>query len=336
MTLAHNISYEREPDLFDTKEVVERDVALRMAKLWAQDKKGTEEFERKDGATVVINFSDRGNKPVALTPMGCRVAMGLAFMAQDLDKGDIAAAIADINAPRPHRTISLNELSKLVFDGRDNPYYRAVLSREIMEMAVRWQVWHYVLVKDGKKEERRRVLQLLSADFDLDPSEDGDWYVSIGFSPAFFYRIDSNYVPLSRHIFKTWSKKGNQNELFATLLSSLLVFQVYARRAAAKTRKAKEKEGAPADEVGEAVKDALCYRVLASTVKESVRTDYSSTRQYRAKFWADLKRAEKGLIDAGIITGMLISKDKKKICFSVTEAERNSLPEPIGEGSKSI
>lgn len=331
MTLAYNISYERQPSLFDSKEVTERDVSLRMSKIWMQDERGEGEFKKKDGTRVIVKFNDRANKPVALTPMGSRVAMALAYMVQDLDKCDIMAAIADINAPRPFRTLSLNELSRLIFDGHDKPYYRGIIAKEIMGMAVRWQVWHYILVKDGKKEERRRVVQLISADFDLDPSENGEWNVTIGFSPAFFYRINSNYISLSRHIFRIWGKKGNQNDLFATLLSKLLVFQVFARHAAAKTRKAKERQQSPADVIEEAVKEALCYRVLASTIKASVRTDYSSTRQYKAKFWADLKRAAGSLKDAGVITELLISKDKEAIFFFVTETEKKGLPETTGK-----
>lgn len=324
MTLAYNMSYDREPSLFDTERIARRDDRTRkaMAPVLQQDRDKAKEivFPLGGGKSISFNLADRRNKPVALTNMGHRVVFGLAFMVQDFKETDIEMASENNRSPRPQRIICLNELSHLLF-GRDDQKCRDALITELARLATQWQVWHYVYKEGGKTTERKRVIQLINADFDMGYKEDDREYAIVSFSPAFFYRIKTNHILISRHVFEVWNKKGNQNEMFAEILETLLIFRVWARKAAADARIAMTKKNCPQEEIEEEVRKCLTYEGKVTTLKKMIGTDYSSTRFYKFKFWKDLERVAKGLIDAGIISEMKVSQDKSMVYFLISERE---------------
>ena len=168
---------------------------------------------------------------------------------------------------------------------------------------------------------------LLMKDFDIKnlsaedtPTEDKD-VVRVVFGTIFLWNLHKRFSYLSPKVFEIWGKRGSgtKTQLFGIIFSTITSICYFHQRAAMEARARlknefrqseltpKEKE----EKLQQDVTEALTYRESFDYIKSRIETDYSSTKQYKAKFKGDLQSAIKALKQIGIITDGGFTRGKK-------------------------
>lgn len=285
-------------------------------------------------------FIDRRGKPVVLTNPQTKIVYALShYLSQFQGDGDIVSYIDEIEKnPRKAksglkpvvRTINLKSFYKdyLSMDGKVRGVQLARLQNELKTLSEINQVFLFgdMVGKDGEKRKLRLTTPLITTLETLDVvDEDGkpdidsfDIQVNIRFSPIFLYKMKREYLPFSKRIFLLWGKRGSgtETELFSVLFSDLASkYPRYVQTAKTKVHAVRRNDFPKEEylkEVERVRRESLTYDQNISTLLERVRTDYSSTRQYRSIFKTDLERSLSVLRDdIGLIQDWKLRKNAK-------------------------
>ena len=324
IALAKNIASPKLASLFDGGEIIERDNKIQ------------EELKQ----TKLI----RKGKPVDLTPNQTRLTYILSSMlssstdeqgntpkdiqdfvewTEKVDKFGIEAFRQQPNAIS--RNLPLKVLAKVMY-GRSTKEKIEAIRDEIEAIASTEQL--QTLGKQ-KLEIKASVIQLDFSIKDLTTEDRGADFIRINFGTIFLWDINRRFAGLSPKLFEIWGKKGNQTELFSVLVSTLLSIIYFHQRAAIEARKRARADNLSDEEKEEAIRKALTYNERLTYIKSRITTDYDSTRQYRAKFKTDLKKAIESYKEIGLITDGYITKGAKgeeKAVFIINE-NYNKSPE---------
>lgn len=289
--LSGNISRKRDPSLFDGLE----------EKLMISDKD---------------NYIDRKGRPIALTAKQIKILWGLShWLSQSLDDEDFKGYAKNLEADPNwrgtpiERTLNLQEFDKAYTspDGKTRPRQVEALREDLRSFNDSRQL---LLLKKDKKI-YRLVAPLITIEEELedltpDQGKNID-LMNIRFSPIFLYKIQKEYFVVNKDLFRLWGKKGNGTELFAILLNDLASKQPhYKQTAITRAHSTRRSDYKTKEEyltaLETAKREGLTYTQNITTLLDRLTTDYSSRKQYRAKFWKDLDkvlsvfRDEMGLI----------------------------------------
>lgn len=288
----------------------------------------------------------RKGKPVSLTPKQ-RQLVSILSDVLDQDRGEdirnfiewtekveergIAAAGKQ---PNPiARTIHLKDIVKDMY-GRSDKEQIMRLRREMDALINTTQVM--VLGKQQIRVEASIIMRDISIR-DESPEERGLDYYRIIYGSVFLWNKNKRFGVRPDNLYLEWNKKGSiLNTEIGSVFYSLIqsVMWNYWRKADLARKRIKEeakrekwsKDEAKARE-DEAVNLALMYDELYSTLKSRLEADYSSTKQYRAKFKKDLAKVMETLYTLGMISGGYVSKGKgqeEKAVFIISERLRES------------
>lgn len=294
------------------------------------------------------NYIDRKGRSIALTKTQNKIILALAhYLSQSQNDEDIQNYISALeDNPRIlpkskiERSINLRDFDKAYTsqDGKTRPRQITALREELRKTAQIKQVLYF----GDTKRKARLITPLISVEEELeditpDKSLNLD-YINIRFSPVFLYKMTKEFSPISASFIRLLGKKGSgtDTELFQVLLNDLLSkYPQYRLTALTKThnvRRAdfhtKEEYLAEYDKVQR--KSLTCVQNV-STLLEKITTDYSSCKQYRAKFRRDLEKAlivlrdELNLIKDGKVVKNSKGEEALKVVFN---------PEYNGGGEK--
>lgn len=310
-SLSKMIASERNPSLFDEREITERDKELR-------------ELQELKEADVSLCI-ERKNKPVVLTSIQNRIVHALSYaISQELETSeDVKKKVENPHsgANQIVRVVNVSALSQLLFKSKRDRYRKQIIN-EIYRLSKVRQV--QILSINGRTIRLTAPLISIGKTIeDISPEEMGGQgieadFLEVMFGGAFFYGITNRFAVITPKLFDVWGKGGTGTELFSVLLSSIFSVYWHYRRAAIKAeeRVRKEHKGkgkrlpkAEFEEaVAEAKQEAMSYELNVSSIKQRVTTDYDSQRSYRLRFYSDLEKAIKGFEELGIL-----SKGKSRI-----------------------
>ena len=258
------------------------------------------------------NYVDRKGRPIALTKYQNKLTYALAhYLSQSIAEGDVQEYISTLESnprklpkKRVERSINLKEFYKdyMSPDGKARPDKVATLRNELQKYSEIQQVQIY---GDGKKKIRLKSPMILKAEEleDLTPEEARDKsqsydIMNVIFTPIFLYKLSTRYAPITAKSIRLLGKKGSgtDTELFLVLYSDLLSkFPQYRLTMISKTHDIRRVDYRTKEEYLNAVdavkRESLTYIQNLTTLLLKVTTDYSSCKQYRAKFKRDLDKA---------------------------------------------
>ncbi len=311
--LAKVLTYKREPDLFDTDLIKERDRLIQIEQLKTKDK------ERK---------LERKGKPVVTTPLQNRFLYNCQFfLGLQLEKEDMQAVINNpIGAKPVFRWIDLREFSKTMF-GRYKNKYVEDLRKLIKDLNEIDQLQIMDITLDGKKKKIEVIEPLLYRGRQVrekSTKEDSLNFIQVGFGRAFFVEMNEHFGIQGTKTLEQL-RKGKKGELFYSLYGSIqaVFWQFYSAMNKTKGELETENSKLPEEErlspeelekkVREAMEEVSIYQLSFTSIKEGVTTDYDSTKQNKYRFKADLNKAIKELIETKIITNKSrIARGKKE------------------------
>lgn len=306
-SLGSMIAYDRTPSLFDPKEIADRDSELReLQALQAQD------------SSLCI---DRKGKPVYLntkqTQLLCAITRYL-----NIEDEDIKAKIENPfkgNLPIV-RTVSISEISKYI-NGSNRERCREQVKNDLDFISRLRQIQIIKMEKDGQEKTFRLTAPFLHLgvtieELNAQDEEEAIDAINVHFGGAFFHNLQKSYFFVTPITFEVWRKKGNQNELFSTLLMHLLsIYWGFINsskgaeiRARDEIRKENKDNRTQTDKeeylrrIKEAKQEALTHSLNFSTIKAKLTRDYDSDKRYRSQFRKDLDKAMEALKEIGLIT----------------------------------
>ncbi len=309
VSLARNLSLQREPTLFDEL-----------------NEKGRLSLMESDKE----NYIDRKGRSIVLTKNQNKIILALShYLSQFQNDEDMQKYITALdNNPKKlptekiERSINLKDFDKTYTspDGKTRPRQITALRKELRKTAQIAQVLYF-----GDTEKKARLIApLISIEEELedltpDKSLNLD-YVNIRFSPVFLYKMTREFSPISAGFIRLLGKKGSgtDTELFRVLLSDLLSKYPYCRQTAlTKTHNVRKADFHTNEEYlaeyDKVQRESLTYLQNIDTLLEKITTDYSSCKQYRANFRKDLDGALAVLKDTlRLITYGGIVKNSKK------------------------
>lgn len=320
--LAENLSLPRDPNLFDN---------LSKAQGLALQESDEDNYIGRDG------------KNIALTNKQRKIIFALShYLSQFLYEEDVQECIAKLETRRTsratvERSINLKEFDRLYMspDGKTRPLQVKSLREELKKISDVRQVLYYGSY-GSEKAKARFLAPLVSVEEELeDLTEDKSLnldYVNVRYSPVFLYRLQTESFFFNINLIRIMGKKGSgtETELFHILLSDLAAkFENKLRVARAIGKTIKKSDYGTKEEYIAAVKtareEALTYKQNVSTLLSRVTTDYSSTKQYKARFRSDLKKALNVLKEVGIIIdGGLVKNAKGEDALRVIFNEKYS------------
>ena len=286
-------------------------------------------------------FIDRRGKSVVLTNPQTKIIYALShYLSQFRGDPDIVSYMGEIeknprkvkNGLKPIvRTINLKTFYKdyLSMDGKVRGVQLARLQNELKSLSDINQVFLFgdITAPDGTKRKLRLTTPLITTLESLEVVDENgkpdidsfDIQVNIRFSPIFLYKMTREYLPFSKKIFLLWGKRGSgtESELFSVLFSDLASkYPHYVQTAKTRVHAVRRNDYPTKEDylkqVEKVRRESLTYDQNTSTLLERVRTDYSSTRQYRSIFKTDLERSLSVLRDEiGLITDWKIRKNTK-------------------------
>lgn len=341
-TLSRAIASKREPELFDTPEITQRDTEVKkLNDILCSDKE--------------IGL-DRKGKPVFLTSYQNRIIHALSYaISQDVEEEDVRGKIRDpFKSGNPiTRNLNITEITKLIF-GSTRKRYKTIVIRNLIELS---HIRQYQIIESGDRKVRLSapLLQIGKMVEDLSPEKrDNLDAMEVTFGTAFFVDLDKRFAVITPKLFEVWSKGGRGTELFSVLLDTILsVYWQYkqaANKAEDRVKTDKQYKGlskAERDkEITKAKRYAMTFELNIASIKSRVTTDYESTRQMKKKFWKDLKNSIDGFKELDLIEEAKISKGangQDKVSFILSESynyfeKSNStklLDEPIDDGEPS-
>lgn len=137
---------------------------------------------------------------------------------------------------------------------------------------------------------------------------------NVVFTPIFLHEASNKYCPIYEdRYFKI--ARSNKTEIFLNVLSDL---ESKWRQYYINYQKSKHKA------------EALVYKNSTATIRDSLKTDYTSSRKRRSDFIPDLQRAINSLIEYGIITDKShITKDNTNVVFYYNPDFVKNTPEDL-------
>lgn len=326
--LLNAIQSKREPSLFDTEEVTERNRGL------------LQELEKTD---AMFNLR-RNNKPVFLRNAEAKLLFALAFgIGFDKEREDIQRIIKDpFSEEKIVREINITELSKLMNNGSSRRRERKEIFDSFYRLHSIFHVipYHYT-DKEGNKIEVNKIQPLIHIEGGYEGNikdKEGNIVgnldsIRVSFCRAFFINLTTRFAPLPEIVFEIWSE-FKRGELFHVLLSTLLYSHTWCYITAEKTEERVTKENNKKDrnlrlkgeelraKIREEQAQAWKYSLKYSSIKERVARDYSSTRFYKHLFKKDLDKTIEGLMKLGLVKEYVTTdKDKPdpKVIFLLNE-----------------
>lgn len=323
--LTKQIAYARTPELFDTKEIQDRDKQL------------IQEIRETDIKLCI----DRKDKPVFLTPIQQRIVFALSYgLSQDIDIKEIQDKIADPfkTGQSIARNINITSLSYFLFGKAEKRFKLQIIKelfyigkiRQAQEFTIKKQDRHGNII-DAPVRLTSPLINVGTALEDLSPEKANDLDVmQVTFGAGFFVGLDKRFSVITPKMFEVWRKKGRGTELYSVLLNNLLSvywqFKTAAQKAEERVKSDKEYKNLNAQEreqrKDEARKKAMTFELNASRIKERVGRDYESNRANKAAFWKDLENAIDGFKELGLIVDAYTSKGAKgqeKVTFVFSE-----------------
>lgn len=319
-TLSKAIASEREPDLFDSPEVRERDEEIKkIQEIIASDKE---------------MGLDRRGKPIFLTSYQSRIIHALSYgISQEATAEDVKNKIQNPfkrNTPII-RNVNITSLAKLIF-GSSRKRYTDIVKRNLIELS---HLRQYQIIKvEGKTLRLSTPLLQVGKTIEEISKDEGKLdsidVMEITFGSIFFSELDKRFAIITPKLFEVWSKKGRATELFSVLLDSLLSVYWQYRQAANKAEERIKKsehyknlsKEEKKEEIGKAKRQALTYELNITSIKKRVTINYDSSRQMQQKFKKSLRIAIDGFKELGLITEAKVIKGAKgqsKIYFIFNE-----------------
>lgn len=267
---------------------------------------------------------DRKGKIFYYDNMETKVIYALCYlMSGELEEKDIKKFLEDKKSPYPEkrdqaspiaRTISLTELTKIVYYGSSRDTEKAKVLKCLEKIDRRKQIHRYdihykgdvISVLDSGHIITTRIQLVVKENEKGNPVIIGDKVVLTFHSPIFFE--GGYYTPLTRELFnpKVWKS----TELFSTLLNMLTEkYPQYTNKAEGMIKSIRNqvrREGRVdrekiEEEIKDRVQEQLTYTIPFIKIKNRTPLDYSK-KQYKARFLKDLEKALDSLIKWGIIT----------------------------------
>lgn len=349
-TLTGGIAAERQPSIFDTKEIIERDNDLQKLPI----------------------VDERKGKPVFLSDIQTRIVFALSYgISQELESEDIAKKIKNPFSPgnKINRLFDIYSLSSLIFNSVRKRYREQIVT-ELCNLSRIPQSFYYEIECETGKRTIKFFSPLITIDgaflnANLNNSEKsnnieiiqetGDDFVSqvlkekenikglfIGVGVAFFSRLDDRFSAFTPKLFEVWRKGKRQTELFRTLLASLhhaySHYKIAANKAEQRVKKENKTLNLSSEQlkaaIAEARKAAMTFELNISTIKQRVTTDYDSKRCYKTKFKKDLQNAIEGFKELGIIEEAYIhrgAKGQEKVSFILSETYAAAAEQKVNE-----
>ena len=289
--------------------------------------------------------TDRKGKPLYYNNKETRVIYALCFiMSQYLEDEDIKTFLEEKKSPEQEvrdnarpivRTLSLTNITKVVYDGSSRDREKADVLEAISSISSRKQVHRFDIHFKDTDTGKDSVVTLLESGNIITanikavikksenntPVIEGDNIILTFLSPIFFE--GGYFTPLTKRLFS--SKVWNRTEIFSTLLNILTEkYPQYTNHAEGMEKGIKHKAKLEGrinkeqieEEVKENTLEQLSCPISFKNIKSRTPIDYTK-KQYKPRFIPELRKALNSLINWGVITEESQIDESREVVIAV-------------------